>query len=215
MHTQGTLKRYLTFLAGAFICALGIGLISRAALGSSPLSSVPFVLSLSTGQTVPMGPFTFVVNMLLLVLESLLRRRVGWYQALQVVATIAFSYCINFAHLVIPTQLGGPLPMKLLYLAVGCPTMAFGIALEIFGDVVILPGEGFVKALADKTGWEFGNVKVGFDFLLTLAAAALAFAFFGRLNGVGVGTLISAMAVGQFVKLYNRKLGKLRDWVRT
>lgn len=213
MHSKGTLKRYLTFLAGAFTCALGIGFISRAALGSSPLSSVPFVLHLFTKTD--MGQFTFAVNMLFLVLESFLRRRLGWYQVLQVAATVAFSFCIDFALWIIPTQLHGPMHMKLFYLAIGCPIMALGIALEIFGDAVILPGEGFVKALADRTGWEFGNVKVGFDCVLTLVAAALAFAFFGRLNGVGVGTVVSAIAVGQFVKLYNHKLGKLRDWVRS
>ncbi len=214
MHSKGTLKQYLTFLAGAFICALGIGFISRAALGSSPLSSVPFVLFLATEQTIPMGRFTFALNMLFLVLQTLLRRRVGMYQALQIVAAIAFSYCIDFALGAIPSQLGGPMHMKLLYLAVGCPIMALGIALEIFGDVLILPGEGFVMALAERTGWEFGNVKMGFDCLLTGIAAALALFAFGRLNGVGVGTVISAIAVGQFVKLYNHKLGKLRSWVR-
>lgn len=212
MHAKGTLRQYLTFLAGAFICALGIGFISRAALGSSPLSSVPFVLFLST--KVDMGRFTFAVNMLFLVLETALRRRIGWYQALQVAATVAFSFCIDFALWLIPTQLQGPLPMKLLYLAVGCPIMALGITLEVFGGVVILPGEGFVKALAEKTGWEFGNVKMGFDCALTAVAAVLSLFAFHRLNGVGVGTVISALAVGQLIRLYGRRLGHLRGWVR-
>lgn len=212
MHAKGTLKQYLTFLVGAFICAMGIGFISRAALGSSPLSSLPFVLYLST--KIHMGSFTFAANMLFLVLESALRRRIGWYQALQVAATIAFSYCIDFALTVIPTQLNGPLPMKLLYLVIGCLVMALGITLEVFGDVVILPGEGFVQALAEKTGWEFGNVKVGFDCTLTAIAAVISLFVFHRLNGVGVGTLVSALVVGQIINLYSHKLAPLRSWVR-
>ncbi len=211
MQAQQTFKRYLIFLAGAFICALGIGFISRAALGTSPLSSIAFVLSLAT--PVKMGAYTFACNMFFLVLEAILRRRIGWYQALQVAATLFFSLCIDFALWLIPTQLNGPLPMKLLFLVIGCPIMAFGITLEVFGGVLMLPGEGVVKALAEKSGQEFGNVKVVFDCILTLIAAAIALVAFHRLNGVGVGTLVSALAVGQCVKLYSHKLIGFRTWV--
>ena len=71
--------------------------------------------------------------------------------------------------------------------------------------MTILPGEGIVKTLAAKGGWEFGNVKVAFDCTLTLIAAVIAWIAFGRLNGVGVGTLVSALAVGQLAKLYARR----------
>lgn len=103
--------------------------------------------------------------------------------------------------------------MQALYVVLGCPIMALGIALEVFANVTILPGEGIVRTLSEKSGIEFGNMKVGFDCVLTLIAAVLAFAFFSRLNGVGVGTLVSAVAVGQFVRLYSRKLGGFKAWV--
>ena len=79
-----------------------------------------------------------------------------------------------------------------------------GITLEVLANVTILPGEGIVKTLAAKGGWEFGNVKVAFDCTLTIIASVIAFLAFGRLNGVGIGTLVSALAVGQLVKLYSR-----------
>lgn len=41
------LKRYLIFLAGLFINALGVSLITLADLGTSPISSIPYVLSLN------------------------------------------------------------------------------------------------------------------------------------------------------------------------
>lgn len=47
-------------------------------------------------------------------------------------------------------------------------------------------------------------MKVAFDCTLTAIASVIAFLSFGRLNGVGVGTLVSALAVGQLVKLCSR-----------
>ena len=203
-----TVKRYLMFLLGVLVCATGIAFITRAALGTSPISSTPFVLSLITPPS--MGVYTFLFNMLFLVGEAVLLKRFTWKQVLQIAATFIFSLCIDGALALIPTQLHGPLPMKLLYLAIGCPVMALGISLEIFGGVIMLPGEGFVKALAEKLRVEFGNMKVIFDSSLTAIAAVIALLAFGRLNGVGFGTLVSALLVGQIVKFYTRRLGFIK-----
>ena len=41
------LKRYLIFLVGLFVNSLGVSLITKANLGTSPISSIPYVLSLN------------------------------------------------------------------------------------------------------------------------------------------------------------------------
>ena len=40
------MKRYVVFFVGLFINSLGVSLITLADLGTSPISSVPYVLSL-------------------------------------------------------------------------------------------------------------------------------------------------------------------------
>lgn len=40
------LKRYILFLIGLFVNALGVSLVTKASLGTSPISSIPYVLSL-------------------------------------------------------------------------------------------------------------------------------------------------------------------------
>ena len=72
--------------------------------------------------------------------------------------------------------------------------------------VLMVPGEGIVQAIASVTGWRFGSVKVAFDTSLVTTALILSLFFFHRLQGLGVGTILSALAVGRFVALYNRKL---------
>lgn len=74
--------------------------------GTSPVSGLPFVLSLVT--PVSMGFFTFLFNMIFLICEALLRKRFSVEQALQIPITFFFSFCIDKAMAIIPTRFGGP-----------------------------------------------------------------------------------------------------------
>ena len=49
-------KRYIIFLIGLFVNSLGVALITKANLGTSPISSIPYVLSLNYPFT--LGNFT-------------------------------------------------------------------------------------------------------------------------------------------------------------
>ena len=40
------LKRYILFLIGLFFNSLGVSLVTKANLGTSPISSIPYVLNL-------------------------------------------------------------------------------------------------------------------------------------------------------------------------
>ena len=95
---------------------------------------------------------------------------------------------------------------RLASLLVGCLILAFGVALEVAPGVLVVPGEGIVNALARCTGVRFGSMKVIFDVSLMVMATASSFILFGRLNGVGAGTVISALIVGRFVNIFNRRL---------
>ena len=63
------LKRYVIFLIGLFVNSLGVSLITKASLGTSPISSIPYVLSLSFPFT--LGNFTIFFILYLYFLEKL------------------------------------------------------------------------------------------------------------------------------------------------
>ena len=89
---------------------------------------------------------------------------------------------------------------------VGCAVLGFGISVEVAPRVLMVPGEGIVQAIAVVTGRQFGNVKTAFDATLVSTALLLSLLFFHQLQGLGIGTIFSALAVGRFVDLYNRRL---------
>lgn len=62
-------RRYLLFCISLFVNALGIAFITRAALGTSPITSVTYVLSMFTPFTI--GEWTIMLNILFVVLSHL------------------------------------------------------------------------------------------------------------------------------------------------
>ena len=70
--------------------------------------------------------------------------------------------------------------------------------------MIVVPGEGMVRTIAQVSGREFGAVKVRFDLTLVLIALALSLFFFHTLRGIGLGTLVSAVLVGKFTSLFHR-----------
>ena len=93
IHTY--IRRYTLFLTGVILSATGIAFITRAGLGTSPVSGLPFVLSLIT--SISMGTYTFIFNMTFLMLEAILRRKFTIQQALQIPVTFFFGFCIDTA----------------------------------------------------------------------------------------------------------------------
>lgn len=204
------IERLFWFAAGILINSFGIVLITKGALGTSQISSIPYVLSLQV-PSISFGMFSFIMNMVYIVLQALLlRKQFKPFQLLQIVVNVVFSASIDVFMAMLSFYAPQQLFTRVLSAIAGCIVLAFGISVEVAPDLIMVPGEGIVAAISKVSGRRFGSVKVVFDVTLILIAAALSWVFFGDLVGVGVGTLLSAVSVGQFVNLINRHVPLLQ-----
>lgn len=211
---QHLLARYLIFAAGVLVNSFGIALITKGALGTSPISSLPYVLSLQI-PFLTFGSATFIINVLLIAVQVvLLRRDFQPVQLLQLVVNVVFSWFIDVSTGLLGFFEAGSLPVQLACVVLGCVVLAFGISVEVAPGVILVPGEGAVRAIASVCTARFGTVKICFDLSLVAIALVLSLAFFGEIRGLGVGTVISALAVGKLVNLCNTYLpltGRIRQ----
>ena len=89
------LKRYLLLLAGLAIMAFGVAFSIKADLGTSPISSVPYVASLFTPLTV--GTATIVMHCVFILLQILiLRKNYHPIQLMQLPVAFFFGYLTDF-----------------------------------------------------------------------------------------------------------------------
>jgi uncharacterized membrane protein YczE len=193
--------RYLVFCIGLSCMALGIALTTLANLGATPISALPYVASL--GLKPSMGFFTGVMNLGLVILQlAILTKSFARVQYLQIPASLVFGSCIDFCMYCVPLPDVMTYFYSLLYLASGLLVLAFGIFVEVSANVVVMPGEGAVLALATLVRRDFGTVKTIFDSTLVLLAALLSLLLLGDMQGVREGTLISGVAVGFIVRFF-------------
>ena len=206
------LKRYLIFLVGLFVNSLGVSLITKANLGTSPISSIPYVLSLNFPFT--LGNFTIFFSIFLIALQLIiLRRNFKLEHILQIPVSIIFGYFIDLTMILFSWVNPEAYIMKIVYLLIGCLILGVGVYMEVLADVVMLPGESFVRAIVLTWKTNFGTTKICFDVSMSVIAAVLSFVFAGRLDGVREGTVIAALLVGFIARLIGKKLVFLKDMI--
>ena len=193
------LKRYVIFIIGLFINSMGVSLITKADLGTSPISAIPYVLSLNF--LFSLGQFTIAFSLLLI-----LGKNFKPEHALQIPVSIAFGYfidlCMELLFFIQPQSYS----QKVVYLLAGCVILGTGVYMEMLTDVVMLPGESFVRAVVQRWNTDFGITKIVFDVSMTLTAAVLAFGFAGALEGVREGTIVAALLVGFIARSIGKRL---------
>lgn len=205
-------KRYLIFLVGLFVNSLGVSLITKANLGTSPISSIPYVLSLNFPFT--LGNFTIFFSIFLIVLQLIiLRKNFKLEHILQIPVSIIFGYFIDLTMILFSWVNPEAYIMKIVYLLIGCLILGVGVYMEVLADVVMLPGESFVRAIVLTWKTNFGTTKICFDVSMSVIAAVLSFVFAGRLDGVREGTVIAALLVGFIARLIGKKLAFLKDMI--
>jgi len=194
-------KRWTLFFCGLFSVAFGISCIVKSMLGTAPISSTPYIFSLR--YPISLGGFTFIVNMLFLLMQILiLRRQFQYIQLLQIPITGIFGCFIDLTTYLLSIVTPELYISKFIILLVGTSILALGVALEIIGNVVILPGEGIVTAIATHWHFEFGHTKTCFDTSIVLIAGILSWFYFGEVHGIREGTLISAFITGSITRFF-------------
>ena len=199
------LRRYVFFIVGLFVNSMGVALITKGNLGTSPISSIPYTLSI--GFTPTLGMFTLYFSLLLIVLQLVILRknfpREFW---LQIPVSLGFSYFIDLSMALLSFLYPQGYPVKAVILLLGCLVLGVGVFMEMAANVVMLPGECTVKAISTTWHTDFGKTKIAMDVTMAATAAVLGLVLYQELTGVREGTFISALLVGAIARTIHRQI---------
>ncbi|MCM1311724.1 MAG: hypothetical protein NC206_02465 [Bacteroides sp.] len=241
MRKKELVKRYVVYVLGVYVLAMGLAMIITSTLGTSPISSWSYVMSCNTPLSV--GTYTFIINMALIAGQFMVLRHHGLRRqavniGLQIPFSFMFSAFIDFNIWLLkaagPTVLHpfgeSALPLYaycVLLLALGCFIQSVGVLLEVKAGVTMMSGEAFVYYICTRWSKEFGKVKVTFDVVLVLLAVISSVGFSlaesnGNLNidtilkglfgAVREGTIVAALSVGQIVRLLAKHSAWIDKW---
>lgn len=217
MQTQPTTtKRYtvcgeLALTVAVIINSFAVALTVYAGLGISPVSSFPYALSL-VFPFLTLGTWTYLFQGALVITLMVLRRKF--------VPSYLFSFVVGFFFgtlldvfgawlLCLPRGLG----WQILYFAVSCPIIGFGIALSNRCKLPIIPTDLFARDLSEIIGKPYPKVKTTYDLTCVALAVLLTGGILRNLQGIGVGTVVGALTYGRLAGVFGNLLDRRFDFV--
>lgn len=214
MNHRELLKRCCLLGLGLLIMAFGVAFSIRANLGTSPISSVPYVVSRITPLSV--GTATIAMHCVFILLQILiLRRNYQPVQLLQLAVAFAFGLLTDFAVWATGALSCRSYVQQWLVCILGIVLVGTGVSFEVTAGIITVAGEGLVLALTKVLPIRFGNMKIIFDVTLVLIAVILSLSFLHGLYGVREGTLAAAVFVGTTAKAVGKPVRRLAElWIR-
>lgn len=199
------LIRYSIFIVGLFIMAFGVAFSTKAGLGTSPISCVPYILSLILPWT--MGEITIAMHIVFILIQiAILRKDYDPIQLLQLPVAFLFGFFTDLTLAIVKGITISGYFMQWIFCVVSFFLVAFGVFCEVKADVVMLAGEGVVSAISKKYNFEFPKIKICFDSFLVLSGTTISLLSLHKLMGVREGTIAAAIMIGAIVKLYSKHI---------
>ena len=201
-------RRMLVFAVGLLVISLSIGFITKASLGTPPISSIPYSLSLIF-PSLTLGNFTILYSLLLVFLQLVIlgKQADKINLGLQVIISFVFGYFIDFGLMVLGDFSPDIYWERIACVLIGCCGLAFGVYLQIIADFTMVPGDGFAYALSVRIKKKpYRVVRVSSDVTMIVIAAILGFIAMGNTGGVREGTVICALLVGTIAGVYFSRL---------
>lgn len=204
------IKRICLFTVGLFIMSLGVAFSIISMLGTTPISSISYSLTLITNINI--GITTFIFNVALIFIQIIiLRSRFRKKRLLQFINCVMFGYFTDLAlYIVSFVPFDNSILCSVLFLIISIFLIAFGIFVYMPANIAPLPGEGCVEAMAIVTNWRFSTIKIAFDATMVIISLILCGLFYTNIFGaVNVGTVISAFMVGFTLRQISNAYSKI------
>ena len=186
--------------------SFGVVLMLYSGSGISAISSVPYAFS-EVFPFLTLGTWTYLFQAVLILTLMVLRRRFVVSYLFSFVVGFVFSELLDLHELwinVLPVNPG----WRVLYFVVSYLILCFGIALSNRCKLPIVPTDLFPRELAQITKITYPKVKISFDAICLLVTAGMTLLFLGHLQGIGIGTVLAALTMGQVIGIMGNWLDR-------
>ncbi|WP_255349928.1 YczE/YyaS/YitT family protein [Halolactibacillus miurensis] len=197
------MKSSFLLLISLIVMALGIAIVTHANIGTTPITSPAYVLSLAFPLS--FGTMMTAINISFLLAQRLiLKRTFQRLQWLQLLLMPLLGFFIDTMFQLLERFDPTYYMIKLMMVLLGSLIIAIATKLQLQAKLINNPAEGIVKAYSFIRHRSFSTVKIQFDFSLVVIALIFSLIFLRDISGVREGTVLSAFATGFFIHLFSK-----------
>lgn len=201
-------KRYLLqYIIGLLTLALGAVLLKKAALGMSPILSIPAAVSAITPLT--LGTTTMLFHILCWIGILILQRKINLKTILIIPLAVVFGWIVD-GYMLLLNFVASALWVRVILNLCGIVFTALGIV-TIVGCRGLLPApDALLRTISEKYVIPLSRVKMAGDAIWVVLAILVDLIFSHKLFvSVGVGTILSVLLTGRLVGAF----GKYLPWL--
>ena len=196
----------LALALAVIINSFGVVLMLYSGAGISAISSVPYAFS-EVIPKVSLGTWTYIFQGLLVLSLMILRKMFVPQDLFSFVVGFIFSELLDVHKMwidILPTDLD----WCVLYFVVSYFLLCIGIALSNRCKLPIIPTDLFPRELSEIINVSYSKVKIIFDVTCLAVTAGMTLIFLGRLDGLGIGTVLAAFTMGKTVGIIGNMVDK-------
>lgn len=195
----------VAFALGLLLLALGTAITARMELGISMVVAPAYLLHLYV-PGLSFGAAEYVLQAVVLTLLMLVLRKVRLGYLLSFATTVVYGFLLDGAVVLVSFLPGDGWVTRIGLYGVGVVLCTLAIALLLRSYLPPAAYELFVKEVAGRFGWRVSRVKLVYDWVSCALALGLSLLLFGRIEAVGIGTLVCAAVYGPLIGLFDKAL---------
>lgn len=204
----------LAYVLGLLALAIGAAFMKTADFGMTMIVAPAFAMQAKLQELLPwltLGVMEYIWQGVLLLVMMLIVRRAKWSYLFSFVTAVIFGYMLDgciYLTSFLPTHFA----LRLLYYVCGSLVCSAGVALIFRTYISPEVHELLVKEIASKFNLPAHRVKMGYDIFCVAMALSLSLGFFGKLVGIGWGTVVCAVVNGWLIGRISKLLDRFFDW---
>ena len=201
----------VSYLFAWILLAFGTAMQSHGGFGMSNIVTPAYVAHAYISQFLSFytfGTAEYVSQIIVLIATMIIVRRVKASYLLSLPVAIIYGFILDGAVAVV-SLLPTVLAARIIIYIIGMLLCCAGVALLFGNNLPLASHELIVKEVAEKFNLPVHKMKIAYDLgCLTLAVTA-SLLLFGKLVGIGIGTVVGAFAYGPIIHLFQRIYDKL------
>lgn len=207
----------VAYLAAIALLSLAVAILSAADFGISMIVAPAYLLSLKTGA-LTFGQAEYVIQAGVFIVLCVVLRKFKFVYLFSFVTCLIYGLVLDLWRKIpcfnpTVTEPGSmDLWLRIVMFVVGVILTSFSVAL--FFKTYIYPQvyDFFVKAVSGKYGIKLSVLKTIVDLTCLTASVIMTFVFFGKIEGIGWGTLVMACLNGTIIGFFSKLLDKIFDF---
>lgn len=192
------------------LIAFAVAMVSAANFGVSMIVAPAYILSLKF-SFLTFGQAEYVLQSIMFVVFCILMKKVKAVYFSSFLCCIIYGAVLDLWRMIIPAfnpEITPPgsmgMPVRIFFFVCGMLLTAFAVAL--FFNTYLYPQvyDFFVKGISGRFNIKLSKFKTCYDFGSLTVAVIMTLIFFGKFNGVGVGTIIMTALNGTIIGFFSK-----------